>query len=95
MTRLSLPGLQTISTTPLRGAGESTWIPGDLKAAPQNPDLVAATLIAPDWHPESLGGVVLIDNGSPLPDALPGWTGGGKRSPRITTPWRGATPTNC
>jgi hypothetical protein len=47
-----------------------------LKAAPQDPNTVAATLIMPGFEPEALGGVTIFDDGAPLPDSLPGWTGG-------------------
>lgn len=78
LTQLALPGLNTTITAPLRGSGGETWIPGDLKAAPQNPHTVAATLIMPGFHPESLGGIAVFDDGVPRPNLLPGWTGGQK-----------------
>ncbi len=74
LTQLALPGLNTTVTAPLRGANGETWIPGDLKAAPQDPHTVAATLIMPGWEPESLGGVAIYDDGILLPNSLPGWT---------------------
>jgi hypothetical protein len=76
LTQLTLPALSTASTAPLRGALGETWLPGDLKAAPQDPDIAAATLIIPNWMPEALGGVAIFDDGTPLPDAAPGWTQG-------------------
>lgn len=75
LTQLALPGLDAV-TTPLKTPDGETWLPGDLKAAPQDPNTVAATLIMPGWEPEALGGVVVFNNGIPLPNALPGWTGG-------------------
>jgi len=76
LTQLALPGLNATATTPLRGANGETWIPGDMKAAPQDPHTVAATLIMPGFRPEALGGVVVFDDGAPRPDSLPGWTAG-------------------
>lgn len=76
LTQLPLPALDAPVTTPLITPAGATWIPGDLKAAPQDPNTVAATLIMPGWHPEALGGVVVFHDGTPLPNALPGWTGG-------------------
>jgi hypothetical protein len=73
LTQVALPGLNTTLTVPLRDPNGTAWVPGDLKAAPQDPNVVAVTLIIPGWHPEALGGVTIFDNGTPLPDALPGW----------------------
>jgi len=76
LTQLVLPGLNSMATTPLQSPQGGTFVPGDLKAAPQDPNMVAATLIMPGWHPEALGGVTVFENGAPLADYLPGWTGG-------------------
>jgi DNA-binding beta-propeller fold protein YncE len=76
LTQLELPGLNATITAPIKTATGGTWIPGDLKAAPQNPHTVAATLIMPGWHPESVGGVVVFDDGTPRPNSQPGWAGG-------------------
>jgi hypothetical protein len=76
LTQLALPSLNITVTAPLKSPTGGTWVPGDMKAAPQDPHTVAATLIMPGWHPEALGGVVVFDDGTPRPDSLPGWTGG-------------------
>ena len=76
LTQLGLPDLSTTVTAPLRTAQGSTWYPGDLKAAPQDPDTVAATLIVPGFRPEASGGITIYDNGTPRPESAPGWTGG-------------------
>lgn len=72
--RLALPGLDS----PLRWtlANElpgSAYYAGDLRAAPQNPDVTAVTLFDPDIEPVAVGGVVIFDGASRLPNALPGW----------------------
>jgi len=76
LTQLALPGLNLTVTAPLASATGGTWLPGDMKAAPQDPHTVAATLIMPGFEPEALGGVVVFDDGIPRPDSIPGWTGG-------------------
>lgn len=76
LTQLSLPGLNPTVTAPLVGANGDTWVPGDMKAAPQDPHTVAATLIMPGFDPEALGGIAVYDDGTPRPNALPGWLQG-------------------
>ena len=76
LTQLSLPNLNTMVTAPLQPVNGQTWYPGDLKAAPQDPSTVAATMIMPGFDPEAQGGVAIFDNGTPRPTSLPGWTGG-------------------
>lgn len=76
LTQLSLPGMNPTVTAPLVGANGDTWVPGDMKAAPQDPHTVAATLIMPGFSPEALGGVAVYDDGTPRLNSMPGWTGG-------------------
>lgn len=76
ITQLSLPDLNVTATTPLRPVQGQTWLPGDMKAAPDDPGMVAVTMIMPGYDPESLGGIAVFENGTALPDSLPGWTGG-------------------
>jgi hypothetical protein len=76
LTQLALPGLNVTETAPLQNAQGGALVPGDMKAAPQDPHTVAATLIVPGVQPESIGGVVVFDDGTPRPDSLPGWAGG-------------------
>ena len=73
LTQLALPGLTTATTAPLRNSLGQTFPPGDMKAAPQDPNTAAATLIMPGWDPEELGGVVVLVAGAPSPNSLPGW----------------------
>jgi hypothetical protein len=76
LTQLALPGLNKTATGVLSNPPGETWLPGDMKAAPISPHTVAVTLIQPGWHPEALGGVIILDDGVARPDSLPGWTGG-------------------
>lgn len=76
LTQLALPGLNITVTAPLRNPQGDVWFPGDLKAAPQDPHTVAATMIMPGFSPEALGGVTIFDDGVPRTASLPGWTGG-------------------
>ncbi|MGB8539055.1 MAG: IPT/TIG domain-containing protein [Acidobacteriaceae bacterium] len=76
LTQVTLPGLNITVTAPLRNPQGNVWYPGDLKAAPQDPHTVAASLIMPGFSPEALGGVTIFDDGVPLPTSLAGWTGG-------------------
>jgi hypothetical protein len=76
LAQMTLPGLQTAVTAPFKDPRGDTWVPGDMKAAPQDPHTVAATLMMPGFEPEALGGVTLYDDGTPRANALPGWTGG-------------------
>src|SRR6185437_11900018 len=74
--QLSLPDLGLTGNTPLKNYTGGTLFAGDLKAAPQDPHTVAATLIVPGYHPEADGGVVVYDDGKPRPKQMPGWAGG-------------------
>lgn len=78
LTQLALPGLNTTASGVLNNPQTGPWIAGDMKAAPQNPHTAAVTLIKPGWSPESLGGVVIFDDGVARPNFAPGWTGGQK-----------------
>jgi hypothetical protein len=74
-TQLALPGLNSPVTWTLANATPGTvFFPGDLKAAPENPDLTAVTLIDPSIQPSGLGGIVLFNDATELPRALPGWS---------------------
>ncbi len=72
LTQLTLPGLNTTATAALQSQG-NTFFPGDLKAAPQNPHTVAATLLSSERVPEAVGGIVIFQDGTALPDSLPGF----------------------
>ena len=76
LTQLALPALNITVTAPLRDTKGNVWYPGDLKAAPQDPHTVAATMIMPGFQPEGLGGVTIFDDGVPRPASLPGWAEG-------------------
>jgi hypothetical protein len=75
LTQLSLPSLTTLAITPVFDGTGSPFLVGDLKAAPQDPNLVAATLIG-NGSPAAQGGIVLYESGVPLPQSLPGWARG-------------------
>lgn len=75
LTQLTLPDLHTTLTAPLTTPQGGTWPAADMKAAPQNPHTVAATLIMPGFSPEALGGVAVYDDGTPRPNAMAGWMG--------------------
>lgn len=76
LTQLSLPNLNTTVTAPLHPVQGDTWYPGDLKAAPQNPDTVAATMIMPGFDTEADGGIAVFDNGVPRPVSVSAGTAG-------------------
>ena len=76
LTQLALPSLNTTFTAPLQSFNGVVYVPGDLKASPQDPNLVAATLIYPGSSPAATGGIALYEGGVLLPDWLQGWAEG-------------------
>jgi IPT/TIG domain len=75
--QLALPGLDSPLTWTLANAtAGSAFLTGDLKAAPQSPDLTAVTLIDPNVQPEGIGGVVIFNDSTMLQDTL-AWYGPG------------------
>ena len=71
--RLALPGLDSpLSWTLTNDLPGNTYYAGDLRAAPESPDVTAVTLFDPDIMPVAVGGVVIFDGASRLPNALPG-----------------------
>jgi hypothetical protein len=76
--RLALPGLDSpLRWTLANDLPGSAYYAGDLRAAPQNPDVTAVTLFDPDIEPVAVGGVVIFDGASRLPNTLPGAAGRG------------------
>jgi hypothetical protein len=77
-TRLSLPGLDSpLRWTLTNATPGGAFFAGDLKAAPEDPDITAVALFDPDYIPGSAG-VVIFDGATRLPSALlPGFAGPG------------------
>lgn len=83
MTQFALPSLTPTVTWKLHDARkDSTWVAGDMKAAPVNPHTTAVTLYNYGGSPRAEGGVAIFDDGVERPVVLPGW-GGGQTVPAI------------
>jgi hypothetical protein len=77
MTQYSLPGLNPTATWRLKDPTYgSTFLAGDMKAAPVNPHTIAVTLFNYGGSPRAQGGVAVYDDDVERPVGLPGWTQG-------------------